>query len=79
MEENNHLRDRSEKSYRIFRSIYDFSMAEVILGSGILMLFAKYLKLDQILNVDAEFRAIFGTLCMVYGTFRLYRGFKKDY
>ena len=72
-------REKSEKIYRIFRSIYDFSMAALILGSGILMLFAKYFKLDQILNVDAEFRAIFGTLCMVYGTFRLYRGFKKDY
>ena len=72
-------RERSEKTYRIFRSIYDFSMAALILGSGILMLFAKYFKLDQVLNVDAEFRAIFGILCMVYGTFRLYRGFKKDY
>ena len=60
MEENNQLRDRSERSYRIFRSIYDFSMAALILGSGILMLFAKYFKLDQVLNVDAEFRAIFG-------------------
>ena len=74
-----HSRQKSEKSYRLFKSIYDFSMATLILGCAVLMLGAKWFKLDQVLNVDAEFRTIFGGMCLLYGGFRLYRGFKKDY
>ena len=79
MEEFMNERQRSEKGYRLFRSIKDITMATLIVGSGVLMLGAKWFKLDQVLNVDAEFRTIFGSLCLLYGGFRLYRGFKKDY
>jgi len=72
-------RQKSERSYRLFKSIYDFSMATLILGCAVLMLGAKWFKLDQVLNVDAEFRTIFGGMCLLYGGFRLYRGFKKEY
>jgi uncharacterized membrane protein len=75
----NNPREKSEKSYRLFKSIYDFSMAALILGCAVLMLGAKWFKLDQVLNVDAEFRTIFGVMCLLYGGFRLYRGFQKDY
>lgn len=72
-------RERSERTYRVFRRIYDFSMAALILGSGFLMLGAKWFKVDQILNIDATFRYLFGGICMLYGGFRLYRGLKQDY
>ncbi len=72
-------RERSERTYRVFRRIYDFSMASLILGAGFLMLGAKWFKVDQILNIDATFRYMFGGMCMLYGGFRLYRGFKQDY
>ncbi len=72
-------RERSEKTYRIFRSIYDFTMAALILGCGFVMFFAKYLHLDQIINLDNEWRIIFGCMCLAYGSFRLYRGFQKEY
>ena len=72
-------RERSERSYRLFRRIYDFTMAILILGSGVLMLGAKWFNVDQMLNIDADFRAIFGTMCLLYGGFRLYRGIKQDY
>jgi uncharacterized membrane protein len=82
MEDVNHPRDnarqKSERSYRFFKRIYDFSMATLILGCAVLMLGAKWFKLDQVLNVDAEFRTIFGVMCLLYGGFRLYRGIKKD-
>jgi hypothetical protein len=54
-------------------------MAILILGSGVLMLGAKWFNVDQMLNIDADFRAIFGTMCFLYGGFRLYRGIKQDY
>jgi hypothetical protein len=79
METFNNGRERSEKSYRMFRTIYDLSMATLILGSGILMLGAKWFKVDHILNIDSEFRMIFGFMCLAYGGFRLYRGFRQNY
>jgi uncharacterized membrane protein len=75
----NNPREKSERSYRLFKSIYDFSMAALILGCAVLMLGAKWFKLEQVLNVDAEFRTIFGGMCLLYGGFRLYRGFQKEY
>ena len=79
MSEMNPGRERSEKTYRIFRSIYDFTMAAVILGCGLVMFFAKYFYLDQVINLDNEWRIIFGCMCLLYGSFRLYRGFQTDY
>lgn len=72
-------RERSERSYRFFRRIYDFTMAALILGSGVIMLGARWFKLDQVLNIDADFRTIFGIMCLLYGGFRLYRGIKQQY
>jgi uncharacterized membrane protein len=71
--------ERSEKSYRIFRSIRDITMASLIIGSGVLMLGAKWFHYDQIINLDTEFRLFFGWLCVAYGGFRLYRGLKPNY
>ena len=75
----NGQREKSERSYRIFRSIYDITMAVLILGCGVLMLGAKWFKLDAVLNAGAEFRNIFGLLCLLYGGFRLYRGIQQTY
>ncbi len=72
-------REKSEKSYRFFRRIYDFSMSTLILGIGGLLLGAKYFKIDMVLNIENDFRLIFGTMCLVYGSFRLFRAIQQDY
>jgi hypothetical protein len=72
-------REKSERTYRIFRSIYDYTMATLILGFGVLMLGAKWFHLDMIINAGADFRYIFGSLCLLYGGFRLYRGIHQMY
>ncbi|MEK0422987.1 MAG: hypothetical protein RLZ95_897 [Bacteroidota bacterium] len=79
MSDFNPKRARSEKTYRIFRSIYDFTMAALILGCAVVMFAAKYFHLDQVINLDNEWRIIFGCMCLLYGGFRLYRGFQRDY
>ena len=79
MSDFNPKRERSEKNYRIFRSIYDFTMAALILGFAVVMFAAKYFHLDQVINLDNEWRIIFGCICLLYGGFRLYRGFQRDY
>ena len=79
MSDFNPKRERSEKTYRIFRSIYDFTMAALILGFAVVMFAANYFHLDQVINLDNEWRIIFGCICLLYGGFRLYRGFQRDY
>jgi uncharacterized membrane protein len=72
-------REKSARFYRLSRRIYDFTMASLILGSAILMLGAEWFHVDKMLNIDATFRNLFGGMCLLYGGFRLYRGFKQDY
>lgn len=72
-------RDKERKGYATMRSIYDFTMAAIILGMGVLMVFAKQLNILQAIVVDDLVRYMFGGLCFLYGGFRLYRAIKKDY
>lgn len=72
-------RDRAEKTYRFFRRIYDFTIATLILGMGIVMLAAKQLHIDQLINFDDTMRILFGIMCLAYGSFRAYRGWKQQY
>ncbi len=61
------------------RRIYDFTMALLILGMAVVMLGAVKFNIEQTLGIDSTFRYLFGGLCLLYGGFRLYRGFKNDY
>ncbi len=75
----NEYRDRQRKSYRIMRMIYDLTMAILLLGMAVVMLFAEKLKVDRFIEIDSAFRYMFGAICLLYGGFRLYRGIKSDY
>lgn len=61
------------------RRIYDFTMALLIIGMAVVMLGAAKFNIEQFLGIDNTFRYLFGGLCLLYGGFRLYRGFKNDY
>ena len=75
----NDYRERQRKSYTTMRTIYDVTMAILILGIGIIMLIGDKLGLEMILNFDPFMRYAFGALCILYGGFRLYRGLRKEY
>lgn len=75
----NEFRDKRQKSYILMRRIYDFTMAILILGMAVVMLGAKKLNIEELISVDSSFRYLFGGICLLYGGFRLYRGFKRDY
>jgi hypothetical protein len=52
----------------------------LILGMAVLLLFADKLNIEQLLDKENDFfRYFFGSLCLLYGGFRLYRGIKRDY
>ena len=76
----NDFRVKQKKSYNLMRMSYDLTIAILLLGMSVLMLFADKLKIEQLASKDNEFfRYFFGGLCLLYGSFRLYRGFKRDY
>lgn len=76
----NDFRVKQKKSYNLMRMSYDLTIAILLLGMSVLMLFADKLKIEQLTGKDNDFfRYFFGGLCLLYGSFRLYRGFKRDY
>jgi hypothetical protein len=76
----NDFRARQKKSFNVMRMTYDLTIAILLLGMAVIMLFADKLKIEQLAEKDNEFfRYFFGALCLLYGSFRLYRGIKRDY
>ncbi len=62
------------------RMSYDITISLIILGMAVALLFAEKLHIEQLLDKENEFfRYFFGGLCVLYGSFRLYRGIKRDY
>ena len=69
--------DNRAKGYRMRRSIMDYGMGAIIICLGIFFLLAS--RLGVTFNIDDVYRYSFGGLCIVYGFFRIYRGYKKNY
>ncbi len=72
--------DQSEKrakNYVTMRSVMDFGMGLIILSFGIFLLIAPRIGVE--FNIDPFFRYLFAGMCIVYGSWRIYRGFKKNY
>jgi len=76
---NNEFENRRQKSYIRLRMVYDFTMAGLILAMGIILFFGDKFGLDLIAGLDPFMRYGFGGLCLLYGSFRVYRGIKHDY
>ncbi len=74
----NEARDKRTKNYSTMRSLLDYTMGLLYLSGGVFLIFAENFGFEM-QNFDKTFRYIFGGLCMLYGGWRIYRGFKKDY
>lgn len=74
-------RQRDRRSYTLFRTVRDFTMATLILSMAFLLLVGSHIPQTQklVLSIDPFIRYMFGGLCLIYGGFRLYRTIKKDY
>ena len=68
-----------DKRYIKTRSIMDIGMGILWIGMGAFFLFNKYLNLGWQSSFDDNTLKIFGGVCLLYGSFRVYRGFKKNY
>ncbi|MFZ1783962.1 MAG: hypothetical protein WAU23_02075 [Ferruginibacter sp.] len=76
--EKEELNDR-EKGYVRMRSIMDYGMGLLWIGMGVFIIFIKKFSMDLAERYDSTAFKIFGAVCMIYGIFRMYRGFKKNY
>lgn len=70
--------DAKTRRYVLMRSITDFGMGFIYIGIGVVVLFAKQFKFqnDFAMSIPAK---IFAVLAIVYGAWRVYRGYKKNY
>jgi len=74
----NNLREKRTKNYSVMRSLMDYTMGILYLAGAAFLFFAEKFGFEME-NFDKTFRYIFGGLCAVYGAWRVYRGYKKDY
>ena len=69
--------DNRAKGYRMRRSIMDYGMGAIIFCLGIFFILAP--QFGVAFGIDNLFRYLFGGLCIIYGLFRIYRGYRKNY
>ena len=69
--------DRKAKNYILRRSILDYGWGVLITGSGLFYLVAD--KWGFTFDIKPVFRYALAALFIIYGAFRIYRGYKKNY
>jgi hypothetical protein len=77
-EEFENERDGKERRYQRMRSIMDYGMGVLWITMGAFLLFPTKFG-DNFQRYDDPLMKIFGGVCIVYGLFRIYRGYKKKY
>lgn len=73
----NEAPDRRKRDYSLRRSIYDYGMGIIILGIGVALLAGP--KLGFAIDLDNTLRYLLAGLFLLYGGFRIYRGYNKNY
>lgn len=74
----NELRDKRTRNYGVMRSLLDYTMGVLYIAAAAFLFFAERFGFEME-NFDKTFRYLFGGLLAIYGFWRIYRGFKKDY
>ncbi len=74
----NEYQEKRTRRYLTMRSIMDFGMGLLYLTVGMFLIIPEQLGFNMD-GFDKIFRYMFGGICLVYGSWRIYRGFKKDY
>lgn len=71
---------KKRKQISFMKSLLDYGMGLMILMAGLFFFFRDMFQLsfnDKFPPNDID--KIFGVICMLYGCWRLYRGYKKNY
>jgi len=75
----NRYQQKRQKSMTTMRTIMDATRAVIILGVGVVLFFGPKMGMQRIEEIDPLIRNLFGGISILYGAFRLYRSFKRDY
>ena len=68
------------KRLALRKSVMDYSIGVIILLTGIFFIVRNYFKLDfNTIFPPNEVDKVFGAICLLYGAWRVYRGYKKNY
>lgn len=71
---------RKRKQVAGMRSILDYGMGVIITLAGLFFFFRDRFKLSFNESFPPnEIDKIFGVICVIYGGWRIYRGYKKNY
>lgn len=68
-----------EKGVINMRSIMDMGMGILWMCMGVFFIFIKQFNTDLAARYDDSVMKVFGGVCIIYGIFRIYRGYKKNY
>ncbi|MCH5599433.1 hypothetical protein [Niabella ginsengisoli] len=77
---NEEYEQQRNKQVSKMRSMFDYVMGTLIIFIGLFLLFRFMLdiRLNKLYPPDI-FDKIYGILAILYGSWRLYRGYKKNY
>jgi hypothetical protein len=68
-----------DKGYIRMRSIMDYGMGVLWFSMGVFLMFINYFDTGLEARFDDITMKVFGGICILYGGFRIYRGYKKNY
>ncbi len=70
--------DNKTKRYAMMRSISDYGMGILYIAIGVIILFARQFNFNNefVMTIPAK---IFAAFAILYGVWRMYRGYKKNY
>jgi small neutral amino acid transporter SnatA (MarC family) len=71
--------NKKRKQIIMMKSIMDYGMGILIVIAGLFFLFHNKFNISIGNTSTSFFEKFFGGLCLLYGGWRLYRGYKKNY
>jgi hypothetical protein len=70
---------KREKNLVQMRSLTNYVMGILLIGAGCVFIFPVAATQNFIDRYDPLVIKMFGGICWIYGAFRIYRGYKKNY
>ena len=68
-----------DKGFIRMRSWMDYGMGLMWVAMGVFLIFIKQFNTGLEARSDDPTMKAFGGICVLYGLFRIYRGYKKNY
>ena len=70
---------KKRKQVSLMKSLMDYGMGILIVLAGLFLVFHDKLHIFFNNQPSTDMDKIFGGLCILYGCWRIYRGYKKNY